>query len=152
MEKDDDGSYRRQGKWEFFAESGWKAMEVTFKDGEKQGLQTEWFSNGEKMLEVTFEDGEKGPVTFWDKNGINSPRAPGVQVEPLGQMPHPREHCWVHCFVALVPVALQSWPAPHDASVEQTSPICPEMFCRGTQSPSQVRQVTVAGLAQSWSA
>lgn len=80
MEKDDDGSYRRQGKWEFFAESGWKAMEVAFKDGEKDGLQTEWFSNGEKMLEVTFADGEKGPVTFWDKNGIKLDQAPLVGV------------------------------------------------------------------------
>ena len=53
-------------KWE---EDGQKKSEGTLKDGELDGLVTEWYENGEKSSK-TYKDGElDGLVTYWYENG-----------------------------------------------------------------------------------
>ena len=53
-------------KWE---EDGQKKPEGTLKDGELDGLVTEWYENGEKSSK-TYKDGElDGLVTEWYENG-----------------------------------------------------------------------------------
>ena len=47
-----------------------KKSEGTLKDGELDGLVTEWYENGQKKSEVTFKDGKiNGLVTYWYENG-----------------------------------------------------------------------------------
>ena len=44
--------------------------EGTFKDGEPDGLWTEWYENGQKDLEGTYKDGKKdGLWISWYENG-----------------------------------------------------------------------------------
>ena len=51
-------------------ENGEKKWEVNYKDGIKEGIQTDWYPNGEKMLEGMYKNGKKeGTWTMWDKNG-----------------------------------------------------------------------------------
>ena len=44
-------------------------MEATFKDGEFEGLRTEWHENGQKASELTYKDGKRVSLTKWDKEG-----------------------------------------------------------------------------------
>ena len=48
-----------------------KKSEATYKDGKKEGLQTEWYDSGQKRWEVTFNKYGKhdGPGTSWHENG-----------------------------------------------------------------------------------
>ena len=51
-------------------ENGKKQLEVTYKDGKKEGLSTMWHANGQKMMEGTYKDGKKeGLHTDWHENG-----------------------------------------------------------------------------------
>ena len=43
---------------ELHYENGQKAMEVLYKDGKREGLQTEWDENGKKKSEIQYKDGE----------------------------------------------------------------------------------------------
>jgi len=51
-------------------ENGDKKWEVNYKNGIKEGIQTDWYPNGEKMLEGMYKNGKKeGTWSSWDKNG-----------------------------------------------------------------------------------
>ena len=44
--------------------------QLTFKNGKKDGLFTEWYKNGKKKKEVTYKNGELGGLwTQWYENG-----------------------------------------------------------------------------------
>ena len=50
--------------------NGEKKWEVNYKDGVKEGIQTDWYSNGEKMLEGLYTNGKKeGTWIRWDEDG-----------------------------------------------------------------------------------
>ena len=50
--------------------NGQKKYEGTWKDGEKEGLETKWYENGQMKIEVTYKDGiEDGLQTYWYENG-----------------------------------------------------------------------------------
>jgi len=46
-----------------------KRKELTFKNGELDGLVTAWYENGQKMREGTYKDGEEIERTYWDEDG-----------------------------------------------------------------------------------
>jgi antitoxin component YwqK of YwqJK toxin-antitoxin module len=51
-------------------ENGQKSIEVNYKDGKQEGLQTSWHENGQKKGEGNYKDGEKdGLETLWYENG-----------------------------------------------------------------------------------
>ena len=52
-------------------ENGQKKSEFIYsKDGKRNGLETQWYDNGQKEFEVTYKDEqEDGPWTFWYENG-----------------------------------------------------------------------------------
>ena len=51
-------------------EDGTKAEKGRFKDGKRDGLRTKWHENGTKEEEGTYKDGQKdGPWTTWDEDG-----------------------------------------------------------------------------------
>jgi antitoxin component YwqK of YwqJK toxin-antitoxin module len=49
----------------------WGKSETTWKDGEKDGLETQWYRrNGKKESEITWKNGERdGLATWWYENG-----------------------------------------------------------------------------------
>jgi len=50
--------------------------ETTWKDGERDGLATQWYKNGKKESEITYKNGEwDGLATFWYENGQKSSQA-----------------------------------------------------------------------------
>ena len=50
--------------------NGQKEVEVTYKDGKREGLFIEWFVNGRKDSESTYKNGVRdGLYTGWHKNG-----------------------------------------------------------------------------------
>ena len=58
------------GLWTEWYENGQKEWEVNFKDGEQDGLWTKWHENGQKELEGNYKDGEQeGLRQQWDENG-----------------------------------------------------------------------------------
>ena len=49
---------------------GPKGKVVTYKDGKKDGKETNWYRNGQKRSEVTYKDGAlDGLHTYWYENG-----------------------------------------------------------------------------------
>ena len=66
---DNERNYRRQGHWEFFHPNGQKSMEATYRDGESEGLVTQWHENGQKSSELTYLNGTETSRTEWDANG-----------------------------------------------------------------------------------
>ena len=56
-------------KYEGYYEHGQKKTEGTWKDGERDGLQTRWHDNGKKDYETTYKDGEGLWGKQWDKYG-----------------------------------------------------------------------------------
>jgi len=50
-------------------ENGQKMREGTFKDSKLHGLLTEWHENGQKAAEATFRDGEKVSTKYWNSKG-----------------------------------------------------------------------------------
>jgi len=51
-------------------ENGQKEEEVTYKDGERDGLRTAWYENGQKEWERTYKDGEiVGVWISWNEKG-----------------------------------------------------------------------------------
>lgn len=70
MRKDVEGKYRAEGTFEGFHKNGKKKSELTYKDGELEGLVTRWYENGQKESEVTYRGGkQEGLQTLWDENG-----------------------------------------------------------------------------------
>ena len=48
---------------------GKKQSETTYKDGKKDGLDTDWYENGQKKSEMTFKYGKyDGLLTIWYEN------------------------------------------------------------------------------------
>jgi antitoxin component YwqK of YwqJK toxin-antitoxin module len=62
---------KREGRWKIYYHSnGKKEYDYNYKDGERDGLNTEWYENGQKSFEGTFKDGKKdGLNTMWWENG-----------------------------------------------------------------------------------
>ena len=57
-------------KYREYYENGQKSVEVTLKNGKRDGLYTEWYENGNKKLEYTYNDGKMdGLRTFWYEDG-----------------------------------------------------------------------------------
>ena len=51
-------------------ENGQKSVEGTYKDGKPDGKLTDWYENGQKSVEGTYKDGElDGLWTWWNENG-----------------------------------------------------------------------------------
>ena len=50
-------------------ENGQKKLEGTYKDGEEDGLFTNWYENGQKKFEVTIKDGELISEKYWNEDG-----------------------------------------------------------------------------------
>ena len=50
-------------------ENGKKQAEGTLKDGELDGLVTRWYENGQKEVEVNFKDGKRISEKCWDEAG-----------------------------------------------------------------------------------
>jgi len=48
---------------------GKKEFEGSYKDGERDGLWTEWFENGQKKKEVNYKEGDKISEKCWDEDG-----------------------------------------------------------------------------------
>ncbi len=46
-----------------------KKYNYNFKDGESDGLQTDWYENGQKEYEETYKDGESISEKRWNKDG-----------------------------------------------------------------------------------
>ena len=68
--RDADGTYRREGRWEFLYVNGLKGMEGTYHNGKKEGVWTTWYENGLKGMEETYRDGKlDGAWTTWYENG-----------------------------------------------------------------------------------
>ena len=60
------------GKVEDFFENGQKKVELTFKDGKRDGLSTYWYENGQKESETNWKNGSPdGLWAKWSKNGQN---------------------------------------------------------------------------------
>ena len=50
--------------------NGQKYSETNYKDGKKDGLDTNWYENGQKWSETNYKDGElEGLDTWWYENG-----------------------------------------------------------------------------------
>ena len=54
---DSQGNYLKQGKWQFYFETGAKKAKATYKGGKMDGLTTTWDEYGRKNSEVRFKDG-----------------------------------------------------------------------------------------------
>jgi len=68
----------REGLVTQWHENGQKQFEATYRDGEREGLQTLWHENGQKSYEGTWRDGTEMSVDGWDANGTQlPPRRPG---------------------------------------------------------------------------
>ena len=50
-------------------EKGKKEVERTYKNGQLEGLHTQWYENGQKKIEGTFEDGKRVSVKRWNEDG-----------------------------------------------------------------------------------
>ena len=50
-------------------ENGQKKLEMTYRDGKQEGLETWWHENGQKRSEAIYKDGKKVSETKWDEEG-----------------------------------------------------------------------------------
>ncbi|NLF40234.1 toxin-antitoxin system YwqK family antitoxin, partial [bacterium] len=67
---DHDGRYYKDGKWEEFYESGQKAAEGFYRNGQLEGSWTDWYANGRKKAEGSYKGGlREGRWTYWHDNG-----------------------------------------------------------------------------------
>ena len=58
------------GKAVRFYPNAQKSQEATFKDGNKDGLETSWWRNGQKLSEKNYKDGKlDGLWTWWKDDG-----------------------------------------------------------------------------------
>ena len=58
------------GKAVKYLENGQKELEGNYKDGKKEGIETEWYENGQKKSEGTYKNGkDDGLYTKWYENG-----------------------------------------------------------------------------------
>ena len=51
-------------------ENGQKMSEISYKDGEWDGLYTYWYKNGQKESEGTFKDGKEISSKRWNEDGL----------------------------------------------------------------------------------
>ncbi|MBT4660457.1 MAG: hypothetical protein HOC18_00975 [Candidatus Marinimicrobia bacterium] len=60
---------QKEGRWKsYFHSNGKKKFDENWKDGERDGLFTQWYENGKKQKRGTFKDGElDGLWTYWRK-------------------------------------------------------------------------------------
>ena len=64
---------------------GEKEFEGSYKDGKKDGLNTEWYDNGQKKLEGTYKDGERdGLWTWWYEDEQKRSEGPYKDGKPDG--------------------------------------------------------------------
>lgn len=58
------------GKYETYYPNGQKQVEANYKNGKKNGLETEWREDGQKIIETNYEDGKiNGLETLWSEDG-----------------------------------------------------------------------------------
>ena len=62
---------KKEGRWKIYYHStGKKKYDYYYKNGELDGLNTNWYENGQKEVEGTYKDGEGyGLHTIWYENG-----------------------------------------------------------------------------------
>ena len=61
------------GKSFMLYENGQKQLEANYKDGKRDGLQTNWHKNGQKKSEANYKDGKRdGLYVTWHDNGQKS--------------------------------------------------------------------------------
>ena len=62
---------KQEGRWKYYYHStGKKEFDFNFKNGKRDGLNTEWYENGQKRGERTFKDGiQDGLWIGWFENG-----------------------------------------------------------------------------------
>ena len=66
------GSYSPYtGKAYKFYENGQKEVETNFRDGKREGLETQWHENGQKGIEKNYKDGKlvEGSAKYWNSKG-----------------------------------------------------------------------------------
>ena len=72
-QKMEEGTYKDgelDGLWTNWYENGQKRFEGTYKDGELDGKITQWYENGQKSVEATYKDGgHDGKYTEWNEDG-----------------------------------------------------------------------------------
>ena len=61
---------KKDGLWTYWRDNGQKMQDVTYKNGEQNGLQIWYFKNGQKKYKGTKKDGKKyGLWIWWYENG-----------------------------------------------------------------------------------
>ena len=62
---------KKEGRWKsYYHSTGKKKYDYYYKNGELDGLNTNWYENGQKKVEGTYKDGEGyGLHTIWYENG-----------------------------------------------------------------------------------
>ena len=56
----------KEGRWKsYFHSNGKKKFDENWKDGERDGLFTQWYENGKKQKEGTYKDGELDGLWTW---------------------------------------------------------------------------------------
>ena len=63
----------REGLWTWWYSNGKKKRETTFKDGKKEGLTTYWHINGVKSKEIIYKSDKNVDQKLWDENGNRLP-------------------------------------------------------------------------------
>ena len=71
-QKANEGNFKdgeKDGKWTWWYENGQKESEGNWKDGKEEGKWTEWYQNGQIKSEKNYKDWERdGKWTWWDEN------------------------------------------------------------------------------------
>ena len=63
-------NYNKEGRWEFWYESGQKKAETQMKAGKRHGKRAAWFETGQKKEECPYkDDSEEGRCSVWYKDG-----------------------------------------------------------------------------------
>jgi len=74
----------------FWYENGQKRSEVSYKNGEKEGIWTFWYENGQKMREGSYKNGKlEGLWTDWDEDGSIDFEESGIYKNWVKIAPHP---------------------------------------------------------------
>ena len=60
------GPNRNETNWH---KNGRKQSEVTYKNGQIDGLTTRWHSNGQKAVEVNYKNGKRVSAKYWNSKG-----------------------------------------------------------------------------------
>ena len=61
---------KKEGRWKsYFDSNGKKSYDYNFKNGELDGLSTEWYENGQKKYEGIWKDGKLISRKDWNEDG-----------------------------------------------------------------------------------